>query len=102
MERLASVSGLIFSAPCSLVPDQVRPGAAKSGGTHCLVGVYHDMMFGGFLDAIKVMVIHPLPVVILAAWDYVAHVAALDGIVAVFVHEVVGCLEVTFVVSGGG
>ena len=37
-----------------------------------------------------------------AAWDDVAHVATLDGVVAVFVHQLIGFLHVAFVVADGG
>ena len=77
----------------------VGPGAAEAGGTHCLVGVNHDMMLRGLHDGVVVVVDHELAVVVLPFWEDVAHIAALHGIVTVAVHEIVRIFHVTLVID---
>ena len=104
VEGLVAVGGLILGAAGGLVAYQVGPGAAQTGGAHCLVGIHHDVVLGGFLDAVEVVVVHPLSVVVLAAGYDVAHVAALHRVVAVTVHQCVGGFQMALVVArrGGG
>ena len=45
------------------------------------------------------MVVHPLAVVVLTAGHDVAHIAALDGIVAIVDHEAVGGIEMSLIVA---
>ena len=93
---------LVLRAASALVADEVGIGAAETGGAHCLVGIDHDVVAGRLLDAIEVVVVHGLRVVVVAARDDVADVAALYGIVAVPVHQLVGILHVALVVLGAG
>ena len=60
--------------------------------------IHHDVMLGSLLDDVQVVVVHRLRIVVVAAWDDVAHIARLHGIVAVFVHQFVGLLDMTLVV----
>ena len=54
------------------------------------MGIDHDMVLGSLGHGIEVVVDHPLSVVVLTAGDDVAHVAALHGVVAILLHELVG------------
>ena len=99
MGCLVAGKRFILSAACRLVAYEVRIGAAESGGAHSLVGIDHDMVFSCFGDAVQVVVVHPLSVVVFTTWYDIAHISALHRVVAVFVHKVVGCIEVAFVVA---
>lgn len=90
MVRPDAAEGLVFGALGRLVADHVGIGAAQSGGAHGFVGVDHDLMLGRLADGVEVVVVHPLSVVVLAAGEDAADVAALDGVVAVALHQVVG------------
>ena len=58
-------------------------------------------MLGSFSHGIQVMVVHPLPIMIFAARNDIAHITAFHGIVTVLVHQVIGSLHVAFVVACG-
>ena len=55
-------------------------------------------MVGGLADGVLVVVVHPLAIVMLSAREDLADIAGLHGIVAVLVHQVVGRVDVTFVI----
>ena len=101
MIRLVTAKCFIFCTTCTLVANQVRPGAADTCRTGCLVGIYHDMMPGSGLDDTLVVIVHQLTVVILTSWDDIAHITCLHGIIAIFVHQVEGILQMTLVVESG-
>ena len=101
VRRLAAAEGLVLRAAGGFITDEVGPGAAQARGAHCLVGVDHDVVLGGFLDGIEVVVHHPLAVVVLAIGQDVAYVTALHGVVAILDHQFVGIAHVTFVVADG-
>ena len=63
-----------------------------------LVGIDGDLVLSSFLDSVEVVVDHTLTVVVLTTWDDVAHVAALDGGVAIVDHELVGLIHMALVV----
>ena len=83
----------------ALVADHVGPCAAEARGAHGLVGVDHNVVLGGLDNGAVVVVDDGLAVVVLAVGHDVAHIAALDGIVAILVHEVVGPLHKALVVG---
>ena len=82
----------------TLVADHVGPSAAQARRAHSLVGVDHDMVFGGLHDGIMVVVVDGLAVVAFAKGDDGAHVATLNGIVTVLVHQVICLLHPSFVI----
>ena len=90
---------LVLCAARTLVADEVGVGSAQTGGACGLVGVDHDVVVGGLLHGIEVVVVQPLAVVVLSAGDDVAHIAALDGVVAVVDHEAVGGIEMSLIVA---
>ena len=62
------------------------------------MGVHHDMVLGGLLHHIQVVVVHRLRIVVVASWDDISHIARLDGIVAIAVHQLEGFLHVALIV----
>ena len=64
------------------------------------MGVYHDMFLGGFPDAEGIMVDYRLAVMVLAVRDYIPHVTALHGIIAILVHEIVSLVDMTLIIDG--
>ena len=65
------------------------------------MGIDHDMVLCSLYNGIVIMVDGGLAVMIVSVRDDRAHISALDGIVAVFVHEGVGLLHPMLVVAGG-
>ena len=49
---------LILCSACTLVTNEIRIGATKSGRTCCLMCIYHDTMLCGFLYNIQIMIVH--------------------------------------------
>ena len=89
---------LVFRAARTFVSDEVGIGAAKSGGSHSLVGIHHDVVLGGLFHHILVMVHHGLREVVVATWDDVAHIARLHRVVAVSVHQIECIVEMSLIV----
>ena len=63
------------------------------------MGIDHDMVFGGFLDAVLIMVIHELGIMMLADGQDIAYITGFDGRVLVFIHELIGSIKPPFVVT---
>ena len=101
MIDVIACAGFVFGAACRFVADEVGPCAAQTRGADGLVCVNHHVVTGGFLNGVQVMVYHPLAVMVLAAGQYVAHVAALHGVVSILVHELIGGFHVALVVADG-
>ena len=99
MESLISRKRLILCTTSRLVSDKVWIGTAKTCRTDSLVCIHHDVVFGCFCDTIKVMIIEPLPVMMLATRDDVAYITALYRIVSIFVHQVVCSLKMALVIT---
>ena len=99
MIRLVTAKCLIFCTTCTLVANQVRPGAADTCRTGCLVGIYHDMMLGSGLDDTLVVIVHQLAIMILTSWDDITYITGLHGIITIFVHQVEGIFQVALVVE---
>ena len=99
---IAAAESLVLRAAGALVAYQVGIGAAKACGTGCLVGVDHDVMLGGLLHGIEIVVVHGLRVVMVAAGDDVSHVTGFHGVVAVIIHQLVGLLHPSLIVGDAG
>ena len=92
----------VFAAHGALIAYHVGPGAAEACRTHRLMCIYHDMMLCSLDYGIVIVVDEGLAVVVFTVWDDIAYVSALDGVVAVFVHEIVGFFHVALIVHSGG
>ena len=99
---IAAAESLVLRASGALVAYQVGIGAAKARGTGCLVGVDHDVVLGGLLHGIEIVVVHGLRVVMVAAGNDVSHVTGLHGVVAVIIHQLVGLLHPSLIVGDAG
>ena len=66
------------------------------------MGIHHDMMLGGLLDAVEIVVVHPLAIVVFSTGDDIAHITALHGCITIFVHQLIGRLQMPFIIAGGG
>ena len=95
---LGTTKGLILRSASTLVADKVGPCAAKACGAHGLVGVDHDVVVGRAANSVEIVVDLNLAVVVLATGHYIAYVAALDGVVAIVAHQLVGAVHVLLVV----
>ena len=90
---------LIFCSAGALVAHKVWVCAAKSGWASRLVRVDHYFVFGGLFHAVEIMVVCPLSVVIFSTRHHIAHISALYGVVSIFVHQRVCCVEVALIVA---
>ncbi len=91
-----------LGAHSALVANHIGPGATEARGAHRLVGVDHDVVLGGLNDGVMVVVVDGLGVVALGEGDDGADIAALHGVVAVLVHQVVCLLHPALVVDSRG
>ena len=101
MVSYVSAESLILGAAGALVAYEVGPGAADAGRASSLVGIDHDVVLGGSLDDMLIVIVHKLAVVIFAARDDVADISRLDSVVAILVHQAEGILHVALVVESG-
>ncbi len=92
---------LIFLTQSGLVCHEVGICAGPAGRADCLVGVNHDMVVGGALDSVEIVAHGALVVVIAAFGQDIAYIAALDCVVAILVHKLVGRVDMAFVVIDG-
>ncbi len=99
MRRLVACESLILRTAGTFIADKVGIGAAKSGGTNGFVGVHHNLMLGCFGDGIQIVVVEPLTVVVFAARNHISNISALDSVVAILVHELVGLVHVALIVA---
>ena len=97
MIRYRTAKCFVLCTTCTLVTNQVRPGAADTSRTGCLMSIHHDMMLGCSLDDTLVVIVHQLAVVILTSWDDIADITGLHGIITIFVHQVEGIFQVALV-----
>ena len=70
----------------TLVANHVGPGATKTCGAHCLMGIHHDTMLHSLCDGIVIVVDDGLTVMVLAIRDDLTHITTLHSIIAVFIH----------------
>ena len=63
------------------------------------MGIDHDVVLGCLLHGIEVVVVHRLAVVEVATWNYITHISAFHGIVAVVVHELISFLHVSLIIG---
>ena len=99
MEWFIPTKSFIFCSTGRLVTDQVWIRTAQSGWTNGFVSIHHDFMIGCFLHCIEIMIIQPLPVMMLTAWDYIAYISALHSVVAVIFHKLVSFVHIAFIVT---
>ena len=59
----------------------------------------HDMVFGSLGHTVEVVIVHPLAKVMFSAWDDVAYIPALYGIVAILFHQFIGLIEMTLIIA---
>ena len=83
-----AAKGLIFRSARTFVADQVRICAADARRARCLVRIDHYFIISCFRQA-----------VVIAARQYVAHIAALYGRIAVVYHKLVGLIEMALIVA---
>ena len=62
------------------------------------------MIFGCFLDAVLVVVVHPLRVMVFATRQEVTYITRLDSRIVILIHELVGGVKPSLVItdSAGG
>ena len=99
MIRYRTAKCFVLCTTCTLVTNQVRPGAADTSRTGCLMSIHHDMMLGCSLDDTLVVIVHQLAVVILTSWDDIADITGLHGIITIFVHQVEGILQMALIIE---
>ena len=101
VERLATAKGFIFGSAGRFVANQVRIGAAQPCGAYGFVAVDANLIIGGFLHGIEIVVVHPLSVVVFSARNDIAYIAAFHCIIAIIHHKLIGFVHVAFVIADG-
>ena len=99
VERFVTAKSLIFRTTSGFVTKHVWISTTKTGRTYSLMAVDTDLIFRRFLDGVKIVVVHPLAVVVLASWNDVSYVTTLYGVVAIVYHELVSLIQVTLIVT---
>ena len=89
----------VFSTASRFITDKVRICTAQACRTYCLVSINHNLVIGCLFNGIKIVIIHPLSVVVLTARNDIAYITALHSIVTVVYHELVSLVHMTFVVA---
>ena len=101
VERFATAECFIFRSTSRLVTNQVRISATKSRRAYCFMSIDANLIIGSFGHSIKVVVIHPLTVMMFATGNHIAYITTLHSIVAVVYHKLVSFIHVAFVVAHG-
>ena len=97
---MIGIECLVLTTTGRLISYHVWPRTAKACGARCFMGVDHDMSFGSLLNHIEVMVVHGLRIVMVATGNDVSYIACLHSIVAIFLHQVEGIVQVAFIILG--
>ena len=63
------------------------------------MSIDHYLIVGGFLHSILVMVYKPLAEMVASCRDYVAHISAFYGIIAVVLHKLICLVHAAFVIT---
>ena len=92
-------AGPVLGTQCRFIADKVGVSPCEACRSHRFMGIDHYMMLGRFLYCEKIMVDDGLAVVMLPVRDDIADITALDRIVAVLVHKVVGRFHMTLVID---
>jgi hypothetical protein len=99
MMRHGTSEGLILSSSRRLVAYEVRIGAAETCRAYGLMSIDHDLMLGSLLQCIKIMIDERLAVVVLAYRKDISYISALDGVIAILVHELESLIDMTLVIT---
>ena len=91
----------ILRTTSTLVADKIRIGTAKSCGARSLVGIYHNAIVCCFLEGVEVVVVHPLPVVVFATREDVAHITTLNGVITIVHHKLISGIDIALIVACG-
>ena len=99
MMRHGTSEGLILSSSRRLVAYEVRIGAAKTCRPYSFMGIDHHLMFGSLLQCIEIMIDEGLAVVMLSDRKDISYISALDGVIAILVHELESLIDMTLVIT---
>ena len=99
MVGIATAKCLILCSARTLIAHEVRISAAQTCWTCCLVRIDHNLVLGSLFHCVKIVVVHSLTIVVVTAWDDIAHITALHGGIAIFVHQRVSLLHPTLIVG---
>ena len=101
MKRLATAKCFVFSATGRFVADKIRISTAQTGRTYGFMAVDTDFIVGSFFYGIKIVIVHPLSVMMFATRDDISYITALHCIITVVDHKPVSFVHVAFVVADG-
>ena len=99
MESLVACERLILCTTSRLIAYQVRIGTTKTCRACCLMSIDHDMVLGSLGYAIKIVIVEPLTIVMLATRNDVTYISALHRIVTILIHQVIGSLQMTLIIT---
>ena len=84
---------------CALITYVIRVCTAKSSRANSLMSVDHNMVISRLFHCIEVVIDEILSVMVLTSWHDIADIARFYGVVAVLVHQLIGCIQMAFVVA---
>ena len=97
--RTDTVERLKFGTACRFLGNPVRISPVHTRRTNRLVRVYHNLILSRRFSYPVVVIDHPLSVVMLAARNNRSYITRFHGIIAVFLHETEGIVQLTLIVS---
>lgn len=63
------------------------------------MGIYTNLIVGGFLHGIEIVIIHPLTIMMFSPRNDITYITTLHRIISVINHELIGFIHMTFVVA---
>ena len=99
MVRCRTTKGLILRTLCRLVGYQVRPCAAQTCRTNCLVCIHHNLVLSRLLNTILIVINHPLRIVMLANRQQIAHISRFHRWIFIFVHKLIRRIQPSLIVA---
>ena len=89
----------ILGSSRRLVTDKIGISTAQTRRTNSFMGIHHNLMLGGFGQCIKIMIDHPLSVMMFPTRYNISHISTLHGIIAMIVHKLICFLHVPFIIT---
>ena len=65
------------------------------------MGIYTNLIIGGFGHCIEIVIVHPLSVMMFTTWDDITHITTLHCIISIVHHELISLVHMAFVITYG-
>ena len=101
MERFAAAKCFVFGTTGRFITDKIRISTAQSGRPNGFMGIYTNLIIGGFGHCIEIVIVHPLSVMMFTTWDDITHITTLHCIISIVHHELISLVHMAFVITYG-